>query len=131
MRYNGRGCADYPSLAAQVFEESDRVLGCTAGAVDRFYIGAAGDVQPCEFLNLSFGNVNDEPFAAILARLRGAFPTPGCDWLCCTQAAAIHRLFVAHKLERTPLPWAVTQELVATWDRGKPTPIYEKLGIYK
>ena len=47
------------------------------------------------------------------------------------QAGEIQRLFEEHRLQRTPLPWAVTQKLVAGWDRGAPTPIYEKLGIYR
>lgn len=130
-RYNSRSMHDYPSLAAQVFEESSRVLGCTAGAVDRFYVGAGGDVQPCEFLNLSFGNVREESFEAIYHRMRACFKTPCCDWLCCTQASEIHRLFKEHKLKKTPLPWPVTRQLVEKWDRGEPTPIYERLGIYK
>jgi len=114
-----------------VFEEREDVLGCTSGAVDRYYVGASGEVQPCEFLNLSFGNVNEEPFAAIYARMRSTFRTPCSDWLCCTQAEAIHRLFEQHQLKQTPLPWPVTRELVERWDRGEPTPIYERLGIYR
>jgi hypothetical protein len=56
---------------------------------------------------------------------------PCADWLCCTQAAAIQQAFEAHRLERTPLPWSVTEPLVAAWNRGKPTPLYDKLGIYR
>lgn len=131
LRYNSRRCPDDPALAAQVFEEAEQVLGCTAGAVDRFYVNATGDVQPCEFLNLSFGNVCDEPFETIFERMRSHFRVPCADWLCCTQAAAIQRAFEAHRLERTPLPWSVTEPLVAAWNRGTPTPLYDKLGIYR
>lgn len=131
IRYNSRARADFPSLAAQVFEEGREVLGCTAGAVDRFYIGAAGEVQPCEFLNLSFGNVNEEPFPVILSRMRDVFRTPGCDWLCCTQAGAIRQFMEQHGLKQLPLSWPATRLLVETWDRGEPTPVYQKLGIYK
>ena len=128
--YNSRATADYPSLQAQVFEESERFHGCTAGAVDRFYVNANGEVQPCEFLNLSFGNVNEEPFEQILGRMRSFFPVPCLDWLCCTQADAIYELFQKRQLKRTPLPWSVTQQLVERWNRGKPTPLYASLGIY-
>ncbi|MCD4657155.1 MAG: radical SAM protein, partial [Planctomycetes bacterium] len=38
LLYNSKEKMDYPSLAAQVFEERTKGLGCTAGAVDRFYI---------------------------------------------------------------------------------------------
>ncbi len=131
LDYNSAARRDYPSLAAQVFEEAEDVLGCTAGAVDRFYVNAHGEVQPCEFLNVSFGNVNEEPYETVYARMREAFPHPCTDWLCCTQAADIHRLFKEHNLETTPLPWPVTQKLIAGWQRGKPTPLYRKLGIYR
>jgi MoaA/NifB/PqqE/SkfB family radical SAM enzyme len=130
VRYNSRRTREYPSLAAQVFEESPRVLGCTAGGVDRFYLNAHGEVQPCEFLNLSFGNVNDEPFQDILARMRAHFPTPCTDWLCCTQADAIADLIHRHGITRTPVPWKHTRELVERWRRGDATPVYERLGIY-
>ncbi len=131
VRYNSRAMHSYPSLAAQVFEERSDVLGCTSGAVDRFYVGASGEVQPCEFLNLSFGNVKEDPFEDILVRMRSFFRVPCCDWLCCTQAEAIAKLFEKHNLKQTPLPWSMTRELVENWNRGRPTPIYERLGIYK
>ncbi|MCX7010811.1 MAG: radical SAM protein [Kiritimatiellaeota bacterium] len=131
LHYNSRAKHPYPALAAQVFEERKDVLGCTAGAVDRYYVGASGEVQPCEFLNISFGNVNEEPFQQIYERMRSHFRIPGYDWLCCTQADAIQRLFAKHHLKQTPLPWKVTQELLSGWDRGEPTTIYERLGIYK
>lgn len=131
LLYNSRKKKDYPSLAAQVFEEAESVLGCTAGAVDRFYIGASGEVQPCEFLNISFGNVNEEAFDLIFKRMRSYFPEPCTDWLCCTQADAIADIFKEQNIETTPLPWKQTRKLVENWNRGNPTPIYSKLGIYK
>ncbi len=131
VRYNSRKMHEYPALAAQVFEESENVLGCTAGGVDRFYVNATGEVQPCEFLNVSFGNVHDESFETIFERMRTCFREPGVDWLCCTQTGEIQRLFLAHQLERTPIPWSVTRTLTAQWHRGRPTPLYKKLGIYR
>lgn len=130
VRYNSRAMNSYPALAAQVFEEQQSVLGCTAGAADRYYIGGSGEVQPCEFLNISFGNVKEESFDVIFARMRSYFKTPCCDWLCCTQAEAIQQLFTTHNITQTPLPWEITRELVESWDRGEPTPIYKNLGIY-
>lgn len=130
LRFNSRAMHGYPSLAAQVFEEAEHVLGCTAGAIDRFYVNATGEIQPCEFLNLSFGNVREESFDTIFKRMRSFFPTPGTDWLCCTLSGEIHRLFEEHHLERTPLPWSVTQKLAANISHGRPTPIYQALGIY-
>ncbi|HUT24566.1 MAG TPA: radical SAM protein [Sumerlaeia bacterium] len=131
LYYNSCAAHDYPSLAAQAFEESESVLGCSAGAVDRFYVNATGEVQPCEFLNISFGNVREESFSEIYRRMRSHFRIPCCDWLCCTQGQAIHDLFRKRGPERTPLPWSLTRELVETWDRGRPTPAYKALGIYQ
>lgn len=129
LRYNGRSRKGYPALAAQVFEEAPYILGCTAGAVDRFYVGASGEVQPCEFLNISFGNVNEEPFEQIFARMRFHFKEPCTDWLCCTQA--LGEIFKNRESTDTPLPWEETRKLVENWERGDPTPIYKKLGIYR
>lgn len=131
LRFNSRACPGHPSLAAQVFEEDASVLGCTAGAVDRFYLNAHGELQPCEFLNLSFGNVAEEPFAAILARMREAFREPCCDWMCCTQCGAILDSARRHGIQGLPLPWPQTKELVARWSRGPKTPVYDRLGIYR
>jgi len=128
--YNSGKRKDYPALAAQVFEERKDSLGCTAGAVDRFYVNAAGEVQPCEFLNISFGNVNDEAFEDILKRMRSYFKEPCCDWLCCTMSSEIVELIEKHGLEATPVPWEYTKELVDGWDRGEPTRLYRRLGIY-
>ncbi len=131
LRYNGDAVEGYPALAAQVFEESPGMLGCTAGAVDRFYVNATGEVQPCEFLNISFGNVREEPFERILGRMRDAFRVPCTDWLCCTQAAEVARLLRENGLTRTPLPRILTEELVSGWGRGEPTPLYRRLGVYR
>ncbi len=128
--YNSPACEDYPALAAQVFEESADVLGCTAGAVDRFYVNAHGEVQPCEFLNISFGNATQEPFDAILTRMRAAFRVPGADWLCCCKAPEIAAAIAAAD-GATPLPRKQTEALVATWQTKHPTPVYQRLGIYR
>lgn len=129
--YNSPSRRDYPALDAQVFEERPESLGCTAGAIDRFYLNAAGEIQPCEFLNISFGNVNDESFEDILARMRSYFKEPCTDWLCCTMSKQIAALIEKYDLEMTPVPWKYTRQLVEQWDRGEPTKLYRKLGIYK
>ncbi len=130
LLYNSKEKLDYPSLSAQVFEERIDGLGCTAGAVDRFYINAAGEVQPCEFLNISFGNVTEEDFEVIYNRMRSYFREPCTNWLCCTQAENISALMKKYNLKTTPIPWKYTIELVDNLDRGNKTPLYTKLRIY-
>jgi MoaA/NifB/PqqE/SkfB family radical SAM enzyme len=130
-RYNRRSSRAYPALAAQVMEESHGALGCTAGGVDRFYVNATGEVQPCEFLNFSFGNVREEPFEEIFRRMRSYFPVPCSDWLCCTLGGAIADLIREKGIERTPVVWEHARELVESMHRGEPTPLYERMGIYR
>jgi MoaA/NifB/PqqE/SkfB family radical SAM enzyme len=131
LHYNSGASPLTTALAAQAFEEQAGVLGCTAGAIDRFYVNANGELQPCEFLNISFGNLTREPFAVVYQRMREVFSDAGTDWLCCTQASEINRLFVESGGKHTPLPWELTQTLVAGWSRGDETPLYRKLGIYR
>ncbi|MHC4607664.1 MAG: radical SAM/SPASM domain-containing protein [Planctomycetota bacterium] len=121
--------ARVPAVSAQVFEERPDGFGCTAGGVDRFYLGADGELQPCEFLNVSFGNVRDEGFETVFRRMRSYFRTPCTDWLCCTQAASIDRAVREHGLARTPVPWPITKDLVESWDRGPETRLYRRLGV--
>jgi len=47
--------------------------GCPAG-VEKIYISPYGDVMPCNFTHISFGNVAEEPLAAIWERMIRAEP---------------------------------------------------------
>jgi MoaA/NifB/PqqE/SkfB family radical SAM enzyme len=126
-RYNlARSHRAYPPISAQILEESAEVFGCTAGGTDRFYINAKGDVQPCEFLNISFGNLAEEDFGVIFERMRAIFRRPGTCMLCEQEAARIHRLYEQHALTRLPLPPDLSREIYENWDKGENTRLYEK-----
>ena len=129
-KYNSSRKKNAPILTAQVFEESPEMLGCTAGGIDRFYVGCSGEVQPCEFVNISFGNLCHEPFSAIYERMRRVFPVPSSDWLCGKYGECIADA-VAKNGDKTPLPCRETLELVKDWKSENPTPVYKKMGIYK
>ncbi|MFB3853858.1 MAG: radical SAM/SPASM domain-containing protein [Vicinamibacterales bacterium] len=49
-------------------------FGCNAGR-KMIYVDAFGEVSPCVFAPMSFGNVRDRSLAEIIATLQGAFPT--------------------------------------------------------
>jgi len=127
MRYNSARKKHAPILTAQVFEESPEMLGCCCGGIDRFYIGAAGDVQPCEFVNLSFGNLNEVSFETAYRRMRNAFPVPCEEWTCRIRAAEI----AEHAGDVLPIPWEKTEKIIANWKPGTPTRVYRKTGLYK
>lgn len=131
IKYNSSKYKEYSSLSAQVFEERKSGLACTAGGIERFYINAAGEVQPCEFLNISFGNIKEEGFETVFNRMRRYFKTPSTNWLCCTMSSKIIEVMNKHSLKKTPVPVQYIDEIFEDIDRGEPTKLYKKLGIYK
>ncbi|MBN1758854.1 MAG: radical SAM protein [Chitinispirillaceae bacterium] len=128
LRYNhAPRFRPYPAISAQVLEEDAALFGCTAGGTDRFYLNAKGDVQPCEFLNISFGNITGEDFSVIYQRMRTAFRIPGCDWLCEKYSAAIADTRRECNVAALPLPKELSRRHYEHWDRGRETPLYKKL----
>ncbi len=128
---NGHRATKYPSILFQVMEEDRNHFGCTAGGIDRFYFNHEGEVQPCEFVNVSFGNVKEEDFLTIFKRMRANFPTPGTNWLCCTEAYSIGKCMKENEVPKTPLPRCYTEELVKSWNKGEETKLYKDMGVYK
>lgn len=71
---------DYPPLSGlSTWLEKDPAFGCQC-RFEYLFITAAGDVQPCEVSEISFGNITEEEFPVIYDRIRKAFPKPatGC-----------------------------------------------------
>ncbi|HZK83321.1 MAG TPA: SPASM domain-containing protein, partial [Desulfosporosinus sp.] len=117
----------YPSISAQIIEEDKTVFGCTAGGTDRFYINAKGDLQPCEFLNISFGNIAVERFEDIYQTMRSFFPWGGDCNLCECSSKEIHKLYQENSLKSLPLTPALSKKIYGSWDRGSKTDLYEIL----
>jgi len=71
---------DYPPFSGlSTWLEKDPALGCQC-RFEYLYITAAGEVQPCEAAEVSFGNIQDEDFLELYARACRAFrnPSTGC-----------------------------------------------------
>jgi len=117
----------YPAISAQIIEEDKTVFGCTAGGTDRFYINANGDLQPCEFLNISFGNIAVDNFENIYQKMRGFFPWGGDCHLCESCSKKIHKLYLENNLKSLPLPPELSSKIYSSWNRGKRTDLYERL----
>jgi MoaA/NifB/PqqE/SkfB family radical SAM enzyme len=117
----------YPAIDAQIIEEQPDVFGCTAGGTDRFYVNAKGDIQPCEFLNISFGNIADEKFEVIYDRMRNVFRTPGECILCEQSAKKIAALYAQHNLNSLPLSPELSVQVYTEWDRGAATDLYKTI----
>ncbi len=118
---------EYPFIAAQISEEKHDMFGCTAGGTDRFYINAKGDVQPCEFLNISYGNIEDEKFEDIYDRMRKTFETPGDNWICETCSSSVSNLVAANDIKVLPLCREDSEKIIQKWDRGNIPDFYKKV----
>lgn len=125
-RYNHQpSLREYPPVCAQILEEAPDAFGCTAGGTDRFYINAKGDLQPCEFLNISFGNIGRRNFDQIFSDMRCHFERPGTTWLCESCSTDIARIMKNNGTKTLPLSPELSASIYEHWDRGEKTRLYE------
>lgn len=64
----------YPAIFTFAFQEGKERFGCGAGGIQNTYIDTAGNVRPCDYVPVNFGNVLTEPLRAIITRMRTFFP---------------------------------------------------------
>ena len=65
---------DYPSVSARALLEDAR-FGCCAGNA-LCYVDSSGNLQACDLLQISFGNVLEEGVEPVYARMKQCFPHP-------------------------------------------------------
>lgn len=70
-RYSG-----HPALYYVAQLEHPSKMGCMMGGLSHFTIDSAGNVNPCVFVPVSFGNIVTENLRAIVGRMRTAIPAP-------------------------------------------------------
>lgn len=117
----------YPSIWAQMINEHKDVFGCIAGGIERVYLNSKGDVQPCEFLNLSFGNVKETSMEIIFKRMHKHFSEPHTAWLCETCAKDIHCEYKKTSDASLPLNYETSKRLLDSFDMGEKTKFYQKI----
>jgi MoaA/NifB/PqqE/SkfB family radical SAM enzyme len=117
---------DYPFIAAMIIDEDEEHFGCTSGGTDRFYINAKGDVQPCEFLNISFGNITEEKFEVIYDRMRKVYEVPGSNWLCEKHADQVAELLKETGSNILPLPPEFAKKVYEDLDKGPVPDFYDR-----
>jgi MoaA/NifB/PqqE/SkfB family radical SAM enzyme len=115
---------DFPAISAQIIEEDAKMFGCTAGGTDRFYINAKGDVQPCEFLNISFGNIADREFEDIYKEMRHVFEIPGNCVLCENFSKEIYKIYKENNLTTLPLSKILSEPFYDKIKHSEPTELY-------
>ena len=119
--------SDYTAIAAMIIDEDQEHFGCTAGGTDRFYINAKGDVQPCEFLNISFGNIAEEKFEDIYDRMRKVYEVPGTCWLCEKHAAGIAEILKRTGQHTLPLAPEHSKEIYEHLEKSPVPDFYDKV----
>ncbi|MBN1362274.1 MAG: radical SAM protein [Sedimentisphaerales bacterium] len=65
----------FPRVSSFPYTEGPEKFGCTAGLLHS-YVTAQGDLTPCDFVPLSFGNVLTENLADIYRRMRQSMGPP-------------------------------------------------------
>ncbi len=67
---------NHPLIYYLAHIEGKEQMGCMMGGLSHFYIDSTGNVNPCVFMPVTFGNVMQEDFSIIYRRMRYAVPLP-------------------------------------------------------
>ncbi|MDI6855694.1 MAG: radical SAM protein [Candidatus Thermoplasmatota archaeon] len=114
----------YPRVSAFSYIESEQAIGCTAG-IDHLYIDAEGNVCPCDFTPLSFGNVKEEELKKILERLHNYFTNPREKCFMIENYKEIAKCFEG----KLPLPIEKSIEICKSCKPSATPTFYKKLGL--
>ena len=71
-----RRFAGHPALYYVAQMEHPSRMGCMMGGLSHFTIDSAGNVNPCVFVPVSFGNILTDDVRAVFTRMREAIPAP-------------------------------------------------------
>jgi MoaA/NifB/PqqE/SkfB family radical SAM enzyme len=105
---NRQGKKGTPKVCAFNEIESPELFGCAAG-IRHLFIDSAGEVCPCDFTPLSFGNAAQEPIDVIWDRMTTAMKRPRRHCLMQHQTALIREA----TRERTPAPLEISLRTAA------------------
>ncbi len=68
--------AGYPAVYFPAFTEAPENLGCMMGGLSHLHVDSRGNVEPCVFLPVTFGNIMNRSFVDIYRDMRNAVPHP-------------------------------------------------------
>lgn len=119
----------YPGVFAYDFFEGKDYYGCGAG-YNYMFIDSQGNVCPCDFTMLSFGNILESPVADIWEKTNTHFSTPGCS--CYANKASDIIASKAEESDTWPLNPAKSLEVVnecPTHDKTNLPEYYRRGGL--
>ena len=117
----------YPGVFAYDYFESDKFYGCGAG-YNYLFIDAEGNLCPCDFTMLTFGNLREKPIPEIWAEMGRRFQAPGFG--CYANRAA--SLMAERASGRWPLGSEASRDVTAQCrpDRvGEVPEFYRRMGL--
>jgi len=82
----------YPKIASVFYEEDAERFGCSAG-IHHSYIDAAGNLNPCDFILQSYGNVTQTPMRELWNKMNARYG------LCRDDCRAYKRTGITRKLD--------------------------------
>lgn len=101
----------YPHIITQALVNGPEGSGCFGG-FSQFYMTAYGDIDPCDFTPLTFGNIRDEALEDIWQRmLTHPAYAQRCNH-CRMQDPAFRSLYIDSIPEDVILPWPAFDELM-------------------
>jgi len=112
-----------PKIAAFAYIEDKDFYGCGAG-IQHLYIDALGNLCPCDFTPLSFGNVHKEGFDVVYQRLRQQFSRPRDKCFVLDNMDKIRSCFESD----LPLGYEESVEVCQVCSKGNLPKFYKKLG---
>jgi len=74
--HENKSFKNHPVISYEAYAEAPERLGCMMGGLSHLYVDSAGNVRPCVFLPVSFGNIMTEDFTPVFQRMRKAIPGP-------------------------------------------------------
>jgi MoaA/NifB/PqqE/SkfB family radical SAM enzyme len=99
-----------PSLSSQVWQNSLEGylggIGCLAGNI-QYYVTAYGDVAPCDFTPLSFGNIREKSLGEIWERFMAHPAYAHGSHICRMQHPGFRRCFIDPIPEDAMLPYRI------------------------
>ncbi len=101
-----------PKVCAFNVIESPEFFGC-GGGTQHLFVDSAGEVCPCDFTPLSFGNIRNESLAAIWSRMNDAMHNPRRHCFIQKHAELIHK-----KAEGKSFPLQVSDSLEICREAG-------------
>ncbi|MDD5522304.1 MAG: radical SAM protein [Kiritimatiellae bacterium] len=114
---------DITKVCAFAHIEHKELYGCGAG-FQHLYIDAQGNVCPCDFTPVSFGNINKEKVSLIWSHLNKAFGRPGCKCFLLENADKLNQAFTG----TLPIEYTKIRNLCRFPKEGELPEYYRVLG---